>query len=96
MKHSARVEAFMLLLPVLAVASISHAAIARSIARPISAKIHGAARAGAPPRVPQGYLGVDLRDVNQDEVTPLRLNDTRGLFFGRKSGSFMKTPFGRC
>lgn len=78
MKHGARVEAFMLILLVLAATGISHAAIARNIARPVSVRIHGAARAGAPPRVPQGYLGVDLRDVSQDEVTPLRLNDTRG------------------
>ncbi len=66
----------LLALPGLASAAFSHTAA--NVALPVSAKIHGAARSAAPPRIPQGYLGVDLRDVGQDEVTPLRLNDTRG------------------
>lgn len=66
----------MLALPALAAAGLSPTAA--NVALPVSAKVHGAARSGTPPRPPQGYLGVDLRDVEQDEVTPLKLNDTRG------------------
>lgn len=66
----------LLTLPGLAAAALSHAPA--NVALPVSAKIHGAARSGTPPRTSQGYLGVDLRDVNQDEVTSLKLSDTRG------------------
>jgi S1-C subfamily serine protease len=66
----------MLALPALAAAALSPTAA--NVALPVSAKVHGAARSGTPPRPSQGYLGVDLRDVGQDEVTPLKLNDTRG------------------
>lgn len=66
----------MLALPALAAAALSPTAA--NVAVPVSARVHGAARSGTPARAPQGYLGVDLRDVEQDEVTPLKLNDTRG------------------
>lgn len=72
----ALIPAVLLTLPGLAAAAISHSAA--NVALPVSARIHGAARSGVPPRTPQGYLGVDLRDVGQDEVAPLKLNDTRG------------------
>ena len=65
----------------LALPEFAAAALSRSPANaalPVSAKVHAAARSGTPPRPPQGYLGVDLRDVGQDEVAPLKLNDTRG------------------
>ncbi|WP_188553083.1 PDZ domain-containing protein [Edaphobacter dinghuensis] len=68
-------SAMLLVLPGFAFA-LSHTAA--NTALPVSAKIHGAARSGAPPRVPQGYLGIDLRDVGQDEVSSLKLSDTRG------------------
>lgn len=71
----ARISVALLALPTLTAAALSHSA---ANVVPISAKIHGAARSSAPPRAPQGYLGVDLRDVGQDEVTTLKLNDTRG------------------
>lgn len=78
-QHRARMVAMtsvaLLALSTLA-AALSHSPA--NVALPVSAKIHGAARSGAPPRAPQGYLGVDLRDVGQDEVTSLKLNDTRG------------------
>lgn len=78
-QHRARMVAMtsvaLLALPTLA-AALSHSPA--NVALPVSAKVHGAARAGGPPRAPQGYLGVDLRDVGQDEVTSLKLNDTRG------------------
>jgi S1-C subfamily serine protease len=66
----------LLALPGLPAAALSHAPA--SVALPVSAKVHGAARSGTPPRTSQGYLGVDLRDVSQDELTSLKLNDTRG------------------
>ncbi|HUZ94340.1 MAG TPA: PDZ domain-containing protein, partial [Edaphobacter sp.] len=66
----------LLALPGLAAAALSHAAA--NVALPVSAKVHGAAKSGAPPRLPQGYLGVDLRDVTPDELTSLKLSDTRG------------------
>lgn len=79
-QHRARMVASisvaLLALPTLTAAALSHSAA--NVIVPISAKIHGAARSSAPPRAPQGYLGVDLRDVGQDEVTTLKLNDTRG------------------
>lgn len=65
----------------LALPEFAAAALSRSPANaalPVSAKVHAAARSSTPPRPPQGYLGVDLRDVNQDEVTSLKLTDTRG------------------
>ena len=35
--------------------------------------------AGSPPsRAAQGYLGVDIRDISPDQVTALKLKDTRG------------------
>jgi S1-C subfamily serine protease len=38
-----------------------------------------ASSAGAPPaRVAQGYLGVDVRDVAEDQIAALRLKDARG------------------
>jgi S1-C subfamily serine protease len=66
----------LLALPGLTASALSPSAA--NAALPVSARIHGAARSGTPPRPPQGYLGVDLRDVGQDEVTSLKLNDTRG------------------
>lgn len=65
----------------LALPEFAAAALSRSPANtalPVSAKVHAAARSSTPPRQPQGYLGIDLRDVGQDEVTSLKLNDTRG------------------
>ena len=65
----------------LALPEFAAAALSRSPANaalPVSVKIHAAARSGTPPRPPQGYLGVDLRDVGKDELAPLKLNDTRG------------------
>jgi serine protease Do len=35
-------------------------------------------QASAPARSTQGYLGVDLRDVTDDQIAPLKLKDTRG------------------
>lgn len=66
----------LLALPELAAAALSHSPA--NTALPVSVRIHAAARSGSPPRPPQGYLGVDLRDVGQDEVAPLKLSDTRG------------------
>jgi S1-C subfamily serine protease len=77
-KYGARAEVLMLMLPMLAASGSSHAAIARNLAPPVAVKIHAAARAGAPPRTAQGYLGVDLRDVAQNEVASLKLSDNRG------------------
>lgn len=34
--------------------------------------------ASAPARSTQGYLGVDLRDVTDDQIAPLKLKDSRG------------------
>jgi serine protease Do len=65
----------------LALSQFAAASLSRSPANtalPVSAKVHAAARSGAPARPPQGYLGVDLRDVAKEEVAPLKLNDTRG------------------
>ncbi len=40
----------------------------------VSGPQHGAIRGGGPP----GYLGIDVRDVGDDQVTTLKLKDTRG------------------
>lgn len=56
----------------------AHTALAMNIALPGAARVHAAARSGPQPKVTQGYLGVDVRDVNEDEVAPLKLADTRG------------------
>lgn len=85
MTHRGRREVFTLALPLLplllpsvVLTCLSRSAAATTIALPVSAKIHGAARAGTPPRVTQGYLGVDIGDVTPDQVTALKLNDTHG------------------
>lgn len=66
----------LLAMPVLAAAALTRSPAGGVL--PIAVKFHAAARSGAPPRPPQGYLGIDLRDVSKDEVAPLKLNDTRG------------------
>ncbi len=79
-QHRVRMVAMTSIL-LLALPEFAAAALSRSPANaalPVSAKVHAAARSGTPPRPPQGYLGVDLRDVGKDEVAPLKLNDTRG------------------
>jgi serine protease Do len=82
MMHRVRLEAFTLALPLLlpgvAAVSLSRRAAAITVALPVSPKVHAAARAGTPPRTPQGYLGVDIRDVAREQVAPLKLNDTHG------------------
>ncbi len=82
MKHYVRPAVFTLALPLLLPSlggiGLSRAAIAMTAPLPVSARIHGAARSGTPPRMTKGYLGVEIRDVAQDQVVPLKLNDTRG------------------
>ena len=39
---------------------------------------HGAMGAGSSSRATQGYLGVDLRDVTEDQLGPLKLREAHG------------------
>jgi serine protease Do len=82
MTRRVRLEAFTLALPLLlpgiAAVGLSRRAAAMTVVLPVSAKVHAAARASTPPRMTQGYFGVDIRDVTQDQVAPLKLNDIHG------------------
>ena len=53
---------------------------ARAI-EPLGAPFSGHTGAGG--RVPQGYLGIDVRDVSEDQVTVLHLRDPRGAIIIR-------------
>jgi S1-C subfamily serine protease len=82
-KHYALPQAAALVLPLvlplgLAAVGLCRPAVAMTVALPLSAKIHAAARSGTAPHVTQGYLGVDIRDVTRDQVAHLKLNDTNG------------------
>src|SRR5487761_1548628 len=76
MKHRVRLGALTLVLPV-AIAAICFSEFA--VAAPITAGIHAAAKAGTPAKKSsQGYLGVDIRDVTEEQMAALKLKDTRG------------------
>jgi serine protease Do len=81
MKRRLRLEArtllSTLLLPGLALIALSTSASASNLALPVSVPVHAAAKFGSGPKT-QGYLGVDIRDVTQQQVGPLKLSDTRG------------------
>jgi membrane-associated protease RseP (regulator of RpoE activity) len=66
-----------LVLPVMAAIFLSDRALAMSIGNPVAA-IYAAFKSGGTARTAQGYLGVDIRDVSEDEVAPLKLKDARG------------------
>lgn len=78
MKHRVGLGTLALVLPGLAAISLSGSALAATVALPVTLRVHAAARASTQPRMTQGYLGVDIRDVTEDEVTPLKLADAHG------------------
>jgi S1-C subfamily serine protease len=69
-----RLVALMLVLPVLAAICVSEFAMGE----PVTAGMHASAKSGMATRKTQGYLGVDIRDVTADQVTPLKLKDAHG------------------
>jgi serine protease Do len=75
-RMAAMTSVVLLALPIFACAALSRSPANTTL--PVSAKVHAAARSGTPPKPPQGYLGVDLRNVGKNEVAPLKLTDTRG------------------
>jgi S1-C subfamily serine protease len=81
MKHHVRPGASlltMLALSGVAVFCAGPSALAMNTALPLTVRLHAAARSGAPTRATQGYLGVDVRDVTEEEIAPLKLSDARG------------------
>jgi S1-C subfamily serine protease len=73
--HGVRLGALTLVFPV-AVAAICLAEFA--VAAPITAGIHASAKAGTQSKKAQGYLGVGIRDVTEEQEAALKLKDTRG------------------
>lgn len=67
-----------LVLPVVVVVCFADRAVAMSASGPFVAAIHGAFKSGASPRSAQGYLGVDIRDVSEEQMSVLKLKDTHG------------------
>ena len=67
-----------LVLPVVAAICLADRAVAMSIGGTVAAGIYAAFKSGAPARTTQGYLGVDICDVSQEQMSALKLKDTRG------------------
>jgi S1-C subfamily serine protease len=80
MMHRVRHGALMLVVPLAAAICISNRVAAATTSRqPVAVRIHALHTfRAAPARAPQGYLGVDIRDVSKDRVAVLKLKDTRG------------------
>jgi serine protease Do len=74
MMHRVRLGTLTLVLPVVAAICVPEFAMAK----PMTPGIHASAKSSAPSKKSQGYLGVDIRDVAADQVTALKLKDTRG------------------
>lgn len=77
-RRSLRLSTLTLMLPGLAAIGLSHPAMAKNLSLPVSTNVHAVSRAGTSSHITQGYLGVDIGDIGADEVTSLKLNDTRG------------------
>ena len=78
MKHHVRMGALTSAAALAGLAMIGPVALGVTVALPISLRVHAAPRANSAQHVTQGYLGVDIRDVSEDRVGVLKLNDTRG------------------
>ena len=67
-----------LLLPVGAAICFSGRAMAMSTGNPVIAGIYAAARAAMTGQQSHGYLGVDIRDVSEEQIAPLKLKEATG------------------